>query len=188
MAFCNKCGKEIPDGAKFCPVCGAPCAGPEPRNEQEGPKAAPEGNINTENVQGQFSDYFKTEPEMVTNEEKADAENNKLMAVLSYLGILVLIPIFAAKESKFARFHANNGLILSIIELVIVFLRRIIRWIFPLKWHGSHYNRFFLYYPVNIILWIAGIAVVILMIIGIIHALKGNKKDLPVVGNIKIIK
>ena len=36
------------------------------------------------------------------------------MAVLAYFGILVLIPILAAKESKFARFHANQGLILLI--------------------------------------------------------------------------
>ncbi len=35
-----------------------------------------------------------------------------VMGILCYLGILVLIPIFAAKDSKFVRFHANQGLIL----------------------------------------------------------------------------
>lgn len=24
MAFCSKCGKELTDGVKFCPACGAP--------------------------------------------------------------------------------------------------------------------------------------------------------------------
>lgn len=24
--FCTKCGKQIPDGTKFCPSCGAPCS------------------------------------------------------------------------------------------------------------------------------------------------------------------
>ena len=33
------------------------------------------------------------------------------MAILAYFGILVLIPILAAKDSKFARFHANQGLL-----------------------------------------------------------------------------
>ena len=36
-----------------------------------------------------------------------DVQNNKVFAILAYIGILVLVPIFAAKESKFARFHAN---------------------------------------------------------------------------------
>ena len=27
MAFCAKCGKELPEGATFCPACGAPAAG-----------------------------------------------------------------------------------------------------------------------------------------------------------------
>jgi uncharacterized RDD family membrane protein YckC len=29
MAFCAKCGKELPPGATFCPSCGAPVAGGE---------------------------------------------------------------------------------------------------------------------------------------------------------------
>jgi len=28
--FCNKCGNQIPEGAQFCPVCGAPKAAPQP--------------------------------------------------------------------------------------------------------------------------------------------------------------
>ena len=46
--------------------------------------------------------------------DKADVEQNKVMAILAYFGILVLIPILAAKDSKFARFHANQGLLLCI--------------------------------------------------------------------------
>ena len=51
--------------------------------------------------------------------DPADVNANKVMGVLAYLGILVLIPIFAAKGSKFARSHANQGLILLILEIVI---------------------------------------------------------------------
>ena len=49
-----------------------------------------------------------------TQFDPRDIEQNKLMAILAYLGILVIIPILAAKESKFARFHSNQGLILLI--------------------------------------------------------------------------
>ena len=28
MAYCSKCGKELADGAKYCPVCGSPTNAP----------------------------------------------------------------------------------------------------------------------------------------------------------------
>ena len=46
--------------------------------------------------------------------DQQDINNNKVMAILAYFGILVLVPILGAKESKFARFHANQGLVLCV--------------------------------------------------------------------------
>ena len=37
--------------------------------------------------------------------DPADVDTNKIFAVLAYLGILVLVPLLAAKESRFARYH-----------------------------------------------------------------------------------
>ena len=88
MAFCGKCGQKIEEGIKFCPACGAPV---EVNATQSAQSQQPAGGYN-----------------------QADIEQNKVMAVLAYFGILVLIPIFAAKESKFARFHSNQGLVLCI--------------------------------------------------------------------------
>jgi len=42
------------------------------------------------------------------------------MAILAYLTWLVLIPLFAAKESKFARFHCNQGIVLAVAEIIAV--------------------------------------------------------------------
>ena len=50
--------------------------------------------------------------------DSADIEQNKVMAVLAYIGPLVLVPILAAKDSKFAKFHANQGLTLFICSFV----------------------------------------------------------------------
>ena len=62
-----------------------------------------------------------------TNEHNPqDIEQNKVMAILAYLGILVLIPLFAAKESKFARFHTNQGLILCICGIILYFIFRVL--------------------------------------------------------------
>ena len=51
--------------------------------------------------------------------KKEDIEKGKLMAVLSYIGILVVIPYFAEKENKFVRFHAIQGLNLLLINLIV---------------------------------------------------------------------
>ncbi|MDR1165229.1 MAG: hypothetical protein LBO66_05040 [Deltaproteobacteria bacterium] len=55
--------------------------------------------------------------------DPADIERNKVVACLSYLGILFLIPLFAAKDSPFARAHVNQGFLLFLyfIGLSVVF-------------------------------------------------------------------
>jgi len=54
-----------------------------------------------------------------------DVEENKVFAALSYLGILVLIPLLVKKDSKFAMEHAKQGLVLFIIEIVLWFINLI---------------------------------------------------------------
>ena len=70
------------------------------------------------NLQESFEEKFSTINNTVdtTSEyDPQDIEENKFMAILAYFGILVIIPILAAKDSKFARFHSNQGLILCIL-------------------------------------------------------------------------
>ena len=97
------------------------------------------------------------------------------MAVLAYIGILVLVPILAAKNSKYARFHANQGLVLFIAEVIYNIVSAIIRAILPLA-------------VVNIILWVISVLFLVLSIIGIVNAATGKAKELPVIGKIRIIK
>ena len=47
-----------------------------------------------------------------------DVEANKGMAALSYVWVLCLIPLLGKKDSKFAQFHAKQGLVLFIIDIV----------------------------------------------------------------------
>lgn len=107
----------------------------------------------------------KSEIDDVTDEiDPEDIKKNKIYAILAYIGILVVIPIFAAKDSKFARFHANQGLIIFLIELVAsIFLK---------KW----------------LLGIIGMILFIFAVMGIIYAVQGKAKELPLIGNIKILK
>ena len=90
------------------------------------------------------------------------------MAILAYFGILVLIPLFAAKESKFARFHVNQGLILLICSVVTFVIGKI-----P---------------GLGFLVWILDIAILVYAIIGIVNAAKGQAKELPYIGKFKIIQ
>ncbi len=108
--------------------------------------------------------------------EPQDIENNKVMAILAYIWILVLIPIFAAKDSKFARFHANQGLVLMIVETIFGILIGILAKIPILSW------------IFGIIGGLVELCAVILAILGIVNALNGKAKDLPVVGKFRILK
>ncbi|MEZ4357690.1 MAG: hypothetical protein R2876_03555 [Eubacteriales bacterium] len=114
--------------------------------------------------------------------EASDIEQNKVMAVLSYLGILVLVPILAAPNSKFARFHANQGLIVAIIGVAAVILFAIL---YNIAWATLSLG---LVTVVSILSYIVWIGIVVLEIIGIINAAQGTGKALPLVGSIKILK
>ncbi len=110
----------------------------------------------------------------LTNEfDQTDIDANKVMAVLSYLGFLVIIPILAAKESKFAQFHANQGLVLFIAEVAFGIVVRILGMIIPI---------------LGTILGLLWIVFTILSILGIVNAAQGTAKELPVIGSYKILK
>ena len=51
--------------------------------------------------------------------DPADIEKNRVFGGLSYLWLLFILPLFACPQSRFAKFHANQGLVLFIIEAVI---------------------------------------------------------------------
>jgi len=100
---------------------------------------------------------------------KEDIEQNKVMGVLAY--ILFLIPLLAAKDSPFAKFHTNQGLLVFLAALAVNIVGAIIPFIGWL-----------------LILPLGNLAVFVLGIIGIINAINGNAKKLPIIGNIEIIK
>ena len=101
--------------------------------------------------------------------DQKDKEDNKLMAVLCYLGILVLIPYFTNKDSKWVKHHSIQGLNLLIVEL-IGFVIGIIPFI------GA------------IASTVIGIFTIVVSIIGIINVLNCEEKELPLMNNFQFIK
>lgn len=160
MAFCGNCGTKVEEGIKFCPDCGAPMqAQAEPQSnpvpQQANIQNTPINLNNTADTTEGFS--------------QQDIEANKIMSVLAY--IIFLIPLLVAKESPYAKFHTNQGLVLFLAAIVVSLVGGIIP---ILGW--------FLILPVGCII------VAVLGVIGIINAFTGKAKELPIIGKIKILK
>lgn len=121
-------------------------------------------------------------PDTTSYYSRSDIEGNKLMAVLSYLGILVLIPILAAKDSPFAKFHATQGLNLLIVSVAWSIVSGIIGAIL------GAIGVTFLSVLWSIITWLVSIVIFLTMLIGIINAAQGKAKELPIIGGFRILK
>jgi hypothetical protein len=54
-----------------------------------------------------------------------DAEKYKMFGIISYLILLWWVPLLAAKDSPFAKYHANQGLVLFVLWIVIIVVKKI---------------------------------------------------------------
>ena len=86
-----------------------------------------------------------------------------LLGILSYIGILVVIPLIIEKKDPFVKFHIKQGLVVCSIEVIVWILEMMI-------------------WPLWIILNIVKLAALVLSIIGIINVVQGKEKALPLVG------
>ena len=106
--------------------------------------------------------------------ESSDVEKNKVMAIVGYIiPLLFFIPLLSdeSKNSPFAKFHANQQLVLLISAVLVNIVGSIIPII---GWF--------------IILPIGCIVLLVLAIMGIINGAKGEMKKLPIIGGFEIIK
>lgn len=119
-------------------------------------------------------DAYDYDPDYFPQQE---VKANKVMGILSYLGIFVLIPAIAGdKNSDYLKQHINQGLALFVMETILNVVERI-------EDHIIFINRI-----LSGVIDIAGFAFFILAVMGIVSAAKGTRKLLPTIGNIKIFK
>lgn len=126
-----------------------------------------------------------------------DILDNKIISVFSYIGIFFLIPLIAGKKSRYARFHANQGLLLFITEFIVWFVYGIISGIISAACVKTEYIWGVPYAtsvnPVgSIILLVLSILVSAInlsfMILGIYNVVKGKAVELPIIGRFRLIK
>ena len=117
-----------------------------------------------------------------TSMEIEDIRHNKGMAMLAYIGILVLVPLVFGQHSKFVRHHTNQGLILFILEVVAWVGCKILMLLgYPIvHLHAVVYLTSFL----GGLIWL-GFALISL--IGLLHVIGGSFGELPAIGAYEII-
>lgn len=110
--------------------------------------------------------YQKPLEEQITLE---DIQANKLFSILCYFGIFVIIPLLAKPNSKYLRFHSNQGIILLIAQFILslIAIIPILGWIISV---------------------VGGITLLVLSIMGIINGITGKVKRLPLIGKYNILE
>ena len=102
--------------------------------------------------------------------DAADVQQNKVMGILAYISILFLVPLLAAPNSRFAKYHANQGLTLFLVSLALSVVGFVVPFIGPIVSMVGH------------------IGILVLAIMGIITASNGQMKPLPLIGQFTLLK
>ena len=179
MAFCGKCGTQVNEGVKFCPGCGTAVAAESQAQAQQASPAQEQPQANQSDFTAKVAALNNT-ADTTAEFDQNDIVNNKAMGILAYFGPLCFIPLFAAKESKFARFHANQGLVLFIACIAWSIAYSILNWIIlAISWR---------LYFISSIIGLGSLVFFVLAVIGIINAANGKAKELPVIGKFKLLK
>jgi uncharacterized membrane protein len=211
MILCKVCGAEVGDGETLCPKCGAqvepqpvyqppqaqeyqqpaaqqpayqpqaqgyqqppqqPAYQPQAQGYQQPPPQQPGYQYQPHSHQYQQQPYAPSSPEV-------DAQQNKWLAMSAYL--IFFLPLLAAPNSKFARYHSNQGLITVIFMVALWIVRGILSVILysALGWSAYRIDN-----VVGSIVLLAQIGLWVLGILGIVNAANGKTKPVPLIGSI----
>lgn len=122
----------------------------------------------------------QTEPIAQSSTETTAADyisEHKLYAVLGYiLPFLFFLPLLqeSSKHNAFARFHANQQLILLIVAVGLYAIHNIL---FIVLMGAAFF-----------VVQLLNLAILILAILGIVAAVNGQMKELPVIGKFNLLK
>ena len=121
--------------------------------------------------QDKLESAFKDVKDTSNEYSKEDIKKGKTLGILSYLGILVLIPYLSEKKNKYVIFHAKQGISLLIAEIIVGgilwFLGLILSW--RVSWLVSICQTAFFFLSL------------VLSFMGIKNVCDGKAKELPLI-------
>ena len=114
--------------------------------------------------------------------EQEDLKGKKFTACLSYLFWFTVIPMIYSTESKFVKYHANQGLVLAIVETIYLIATVIVS---KVLW--AHSKATSLLVETTMLAVFVGVFGM-LSLIGIFNVIRGKEKPIPTFGHVKLLK
>ena len=111
---------------------------------------------------------------------KSEFNKERFFSAISYVGFLWVVPLLRNKNSTLTMFHINQG--------ICLFLAEIIYGIFYLILKKLLLEISIWLYSIIAVAGVAEILFIIFAGIGIFSAIKGKKRELPIIGGLKILK
>jgi len=184
MAFCGNCGAQAQNGTKFCPSCGHATEGVSVHQAAGGvPAHQVAGGVPVHQAAGGVPVHQAAQPQQQPAVLQSDTEENKGMAILSYLIFFIPLLMGKHKTSPFVKYHVNQGTMLALIAIGYSIISRILSSLIKVE-------QIIWYVPVSVtppwlvtVLWVISIPIYVCCIIGIINAVNGEMKPLPVIGD-----
>ena len=100
--------------------------------------------------------------------------NKKVTGIVSYITIIGWIIAFLAGDKEGAKFHLNQSLVINLASLINGWVLGAILGMIP--------------FIGPIVSWIISILIFVLWILGLVAAIKEEQKEVPILGQIKILK
>lgn len=197
MRSCSKCGSYVPEGKFLCQACWRPVAGAATTHHERTSHERSRTHTRISDVRKEVkrdapfttrgkhpyaggtyerhkshdprsSDYYK--PKSQRMERELPELTQRIIFAAAYFGFFFFLPLVLLPDSKEGKFHANQGLVLFLVNLFVNAFAQIVAISFG-----------------KIFTVIAAIPP-LLMVCGAYYALCGWMKELPIIGKIRLIK
>lgn len=121
--------------------------------------------MDSQNNQDQANTQSTSQQSAPTQASTATQSNHTILAAISYIGPLVIASYLLAKDNEFVKFHVKQGLVVFGINILVWALTSMV-------------------YSFGMFNTLISLGTLILSIIGIVNAVQGEKKELPLVGSL----
>ena len=175
MAFCEKCGAQIPENGTFCAACGAPVAAQaQPTRTPEQPAAQPQAPEQQPQPPVYPQQPVYDPADHTAEFDPEDISQNKVIAMAAYiLGTVgIIIALLAAPQSKYAAFHSRQALKLDIVSTLLLIVSAVLAFTFIVPIAGA-------------------VCIAILFVVRIIcffQVCSGKAKDAAIIGKLPFLK
>lgn len=116
------------------------------------------------------------------------SDNTRAFSVLSYISVLWLVGLLAEPNNQKVRFHVNQGIILTIFQVVLTVALSIVKSLINIVFIQAFSGIFFISHLgmfVNGLLSLVSTCLFLAyMVIGILHAAQDRQVPLPIIGSL----